>query len=337
MSIEHPFLFSREDALANAMDNEIATFWASRQQGQFVGRDGLRLNWCAFTKPEHTRAIVVVNGRIEGVDKYREIFFDLFQQGFDVYSHDHRGQGHSQRLVTGSDIGHVVNFEDYVDDLESFINLVVTNKSHRHRLLLAHSMGGAISTLYAARKPRGIDALALSAPMFGINLSRFMQHAAKPLCKTLSKLQHPSGFAPGQVPYWSKPFQGNLLTQSEPRYQWFRKLYEDDETLKVGGPSTQWIWQSLDACERVMKAATEIELPVLLMQGARDQVVNNDAMFDFFRARQAANLPIQFEILANARHELLFEQDVIRDKALTLALTFFTAQGEAAAALEQTA
>lgn len=335
MPIEHPFLFSREDALTETMEKAIAPFWASRQRGEFVGHDGLRLNWCAFTKPEHTRAIVVVNGRIEGVAKYQELFFDLFNQGFDVYSYDHRGQGHSQRLVTGSDIGHVVDFEHYVNDLDTFINEIVTRKTHQQRMILAHSMGGAISTLYAARKPNAIDALALSAPMFGINLSRTLQVAAKPLCKVLSKLQHPAGFAPGQVPYWTKPFKHNLLTQSEARYQWFRKLYEDDETLKVGGPSAQWIWQSMEACERILKAATDIEIPILLMQAARDQVVCNQTMFQFHRDRQAAGLPIQFEILAGSRHELLFEVDAIRDKSLSLALGFFnTLTGENV--LEQT-
>ncbi|MGF1769091.1 alpha/beta fold hydrolase [Enterovibrio makurazakiensis] len=323
MSIERPFLFSREDELNNTMTDQIAPFWATRQQGQVIGQDGLRLNWCAFTKPEHTRAIVVVNGRIESVEKYQEVFFDLFQQGYDVYSCDHRGQGHSHRLVTGSDIGHVVEFEHYVDDLETFIDEVVTQKPHQQRMILAHSMGGAISTLYAARKPAAIDALVLSAPMFGINLSPLLQKAAKPLCRLLSEIHHPAGYAPGQVPYWLKPFKHNLLTSSHPRYQWFRDLYEDNSTLKVGGPSTQWIWQSLSACERALDAANIIDMPILLMQAARDEVVCNHAMFEFHRKRQAASLPIQFEIVADSRHELLFEKDPIRDAVLSLCLNFF--------------
>ncbi|MBV7300958.1 alpha/beta fold hydrolase [Enterovibrio paralichthyis] len=337
MPIEHPFLFSSEDALTETMEKAIAPFWASRQQGEFVGNDGLRLNWCAFTKPEHTRAVVVVNGRIEGVAKYQEVFFDLFIKGYDVYSYDHRGQGHSQRLVSGSDIGHVVEFDDYVDDLTTFIDTVVTQKTHQQRVILAHSMGGAISTLYAARNPAAIDAIALSAPMLGINLSPMLQVAAKPLCKLLAKLQHPAGFAPGQVPYWAKPFKHNLLSQSEARYQWFRELYENDETLKVGGPSAQWIWQSIEACERAVTAAATITMPILLMQAARDEIVSTDAMFRFHRERQLAGLPIQFDIIADSRHELLFEKDVIRNQALSLALNFFDSLAEQDAELEQTA
>ncbi|MDD1781989.1 alpha/beta fold hydrolase [Enterovibrio sp. ZSDZ35] len=336
MSIERPFLFSSENSLTSTMVEQISPFWASRQQGQLIGHDGLRLNWCAFTKPEHTKAIVVVNGRIEATAKYQEVFFDLFRQGYDVYSYDHRGQGQSHRLVMGCDIGHVVDFEHYVDDLETFINDVVSQKTHQQRMILAHSMGGAISVLYAARKPNAIDALALSAPMLGIHLSPLLQKVAKPLCHLLSKCQHPAGFAPGQVPYWAKPFKHNLLTQSEARYQWFRELYESNETLKVGGPSAQWIWQSLTACERMMQAATQIEVPVLLMQAARDQIVCNNAMFQFYRDRQAAGLPIQFDIMADARHELLFEKDSIRNQALDKVVTFFGAH-DSDIHLEQTA
>ncbi|OEE63659.1 lysophospholipase [Enterovibrio norvegicus FF-454] len=335
MSIERPFLFSREDELATTMAEQVAPFWATRQQGQIIGQEGLRLHWCAFTKPEHTRAIVVVNGRIEATEKYKEVFFDLFRQGYDVYSYDHRGQGQSQRLVTGSDIGHVVDFEHYVDDLETFVDEIVTQKPHQQRMILAHSMGGAITTLYAARKPAAIDALALSAPMFGINLSPTLRKVAKPLCRALSIIQHPAGYAPGQVPYWLKPFKHNLLTHSETRYQWFRKLYEDNETLKVGGPSSQWIWQSMSACERTIEAARMIDMPMLVMQAARDEVVCNHTMFHFHRERQALNLPIKFDIVPNSRHELLFEKDVTRDTALNLSLSFFDAQS--AAPLEQTA
>ncbi|SKA66087.1 alpha/beta fold hydrolase [Enterovibrio nigricans] len=336
MSIERPFLFSSEKTLTSTMVEQISPFWASRQQGQIVGHDGLRLNWCSFTKPEHTKAIVVVNGRIEATAKYQEVFFDLFRQGYDIYSYDHRGQGHSHRLVIGSDIGHVVNFEHYVDDLETFIDGVVVQKNHQQRMILAHSMGGAISVLYAARRPNAIDAIALSAPMLGIQLSPLLQKVAKPLCKALSSCQHPAGFAPGQVPYWAKPFKHNVLTQSEARYQWFRELYEADETLKVGGPSAQWIWQSLHACEHMMQAATQIKMPVLLLQAARDQIVCNEAIFQFHRDRLAAGLPVQFDIIAESRHELLFEQDGIRNQALEKVLTFFAAQVNEVP-LEQTA
>lgn len=318
--------FSSETELTSGMSERVTSFWATRSQGRIIGHDGLRLRWCSFCKPEHTKAIVIVNGRSESIVKYQEVFFDLFHQGYDIYSYDHRGQGHSDHLVINSDIGHVVDFHDYVDDLETFVNNVVIQKTHQKRMILAHSMGGAIALLYAARKPTAIDSLVLSAPMLGINLSPVLEKIAKPVCYFLSRFQHPAGFGPGQFPYCSKPFEKNTLTLSKPRFTCFNQLCEEDDMLKLGGASAQWIWQSMAASERALEAAKCIKMPILLMQAAQDKTVSNDKMFDFYRIRKDASLPIQFEILANASHELLFETDKVRNKTLALLLHFFDRQ-----------
>ncbi|MCW1889529.1 alpha/beta hydrolase [Vibrio chagasii] len=45
------------------------------------------------------------NGRIECCQKYQEIFYDFYQQGYIVYSFDHQGQGQSERMVADSEAG----------------------------------------------------------------------------------------------------------------------------------------------------------------------------------------------------------------------------------------
>ncbi|CCK09394.1 Lysophospholipase L2 [Cronobacter sakazakii 696] len=62
----------------------------------------------------------------------------------------------------------MVNFSDYVDDFERFWQQEVATGPWRKRYLLAHSMGGAIGTLFLLRNPKAFDAVALCAPMFGI-------------------------------------------------------------------------------------------------------------------------------------------------------------------------
>ncbi len=315
--------FTTEDKLHVEESKEIASFWESREQEQFVGRSGLGLRWCAFTKAEHTKAIVLVNGRTETIIKYKEVFFDLFKQGYDVYSYDHRGQGLSQRLVVASDIGHVVEFEHYVDDLETFIEEIVIQKIYQQRFLLGHSMGGAIALLYAKRKHNHADALALSAPMLGIALSPALEKVAPLLCRFLSHFQHPAQYGPGQKPYSSQSFENNTLTHSRGRYEKIQNIYEREDRVKVGGPSSQWIWQSMQACDRALDSADKIKIPIMLLQASKDQIVDNEKMFKFYKKRRECNLPIQFDILANASHELLFEKDDIRNKTLNLIIDFF--------------
>ncbi|MCU6340252.1 alpha/beta fold hydrolase, partial [Enterobacter quasiroggenkampii] len=94
--------------------------------------------------------------------------YDLFHLGFDVLISDHRGQGRSGRLLADPHLGHVNRFNDYVDDLAAFWQQEVQPGPWRKRYILAHSMGGAISTLFLQRHPGVCDAIALTAPMFGI-------------------------------------------------------------------------------------------------------------------------------------------------------------------------
>lgn len=323
MQTINTFSFSSEFDLFSNMENTIDIFWKSREQGYFKGCDGFRLRWCSFHNPQHQNAIIVVNGRTECIEKYKEFFFDLFQQGYDIYSFDHRGQGLSDRLVTGCDIGHVAEFEDYVDDLDSFIQQIVSQKSYKKRMMLANSMGGPIALLYVDKKNHEIDALALSSPMLGINTSPLLQKIAPTLCKVLSYFDYPADYAPTQAPFCITPFDENLSTHSKNRYQFMQSIFKSNNKLTVGGSSNQWVWQSMQAAKKAMKTANNLEIPLLLLQASKDKVVSNVAIFDYYNARQSANLPIQFEIIANANHELIFESDEIRNRALSAMSKFF--------------
>lgn len=111
------YTFSQEDSFSQYYAQQIAPFWQQRQHGYSQGTNGSRLYWISLTSPKHTKAIMVVNGRIESTWKYQELFFDLFQQGYDIYSYDHQGQGLSDRLTENPELGHVMDFGDYVDDM----------------------------------------------------------------------------------------------------------------------------------------------------------------------------------------------------------------------------
>ncbi|RXJ73019.1 lysophospholipase [Veronia nyctiphanis] len=321
-------LFTSEADFLSTMASSIESFWHQRDKGFFTGKDGLRIHWCSMTDPSHTQAVIIVNGRAESTVKYQELMFDLFRQGYDVYSHDHRGQGHSERLLLKSDAGHIDRFDDYVDDLDTFINNIVSAKDYSHRFLLSHSMGGAVATLYGIRKPAHIDAIVLSAPMFGIQIPAPTRWIAQPAAWLHSSLQHPPSYALGQGPYDNKSFTDNVLTHSEVRYHWFRELYEVDSSLKVGGPTPRWVWQSLEACRRCQKAAEEVSLPMLLLQAMSDSIVSNDAISRFVTRRQNAGFQIDVAPMAGSRHEILFEVDPIRQDALSATLAFFKRHAE---------
>lgn len=320
MSLMKKVIFTQEANYLEAIKNNITPFWEKRQYGFFQGEKETSLHWISFTSPTNTKAIMVVNGRIESVHKYQELFYDLFCQGYDIYSFDHRGQGLSERLTANSDIGHIEDFNDYVLDLNNITQHLITPEHYQDCYLLAHSMGGAIATQYVETHPHPYSALALSAPMHGIHIQPWLKPIAGPISHYLSRWASQPSYALGQEPYHAKPFLNNTLTHSEVRYQWFRELYDSKPELQIGGPSNHWVNQSLKGSKRCIKQAASCVIPTLLLQGENDRIVDNNAHIAF--QKKAANC--QLITIKEAKHELLFESDVCRNQALTEILAFFS-------------
>lgn len=312
--------YSQESLLEDSLVSAVGPFWQTRQEGYIQGQDQTNIFWVSMTNPEHTKAIVVVNGRIESAWKYQELFFELYQQGYDVYSFDHRGQGLSDRLHPDPHLGHVVNFEDYVLDMARVVaHFDLSHYQSRH--LFAHSMGGAIATRYLQTQTHAFDALVLSAPMFGISMSWFLKPIAYKLAKLCSHFSKIPNYAPGQTRYEKKPFQNNNLTQSLQRYRLFRRLYEKMPELQLGGPSNHWVSEALKATHLCIQDAQKLTIPLLLMQAGDDTIVDNQAQNQFIRQFKP-DAKVRLTTLAGSRHEILFETDDIRDKALDLMFEF---------------
>ncbi len=68
------------------------------------------------------------------------------------------------------DLGYVENFDYFVDDLKTFVEKEAKPANER-LFLLAHSMGGAIASLYLEKFNADFSAAALSSPMHQPDLS----------------------------------------------------------------------------------------------------------------------------------------------------------------------
>ncbi|MBG0760593.1 lysophospholipase [Vibrio cidicii] len=316
--VNHPSLpsYTQENLFEQAIAGPIAALWQQRQEGYFKSSDKTKLYWCKLTDPKHSKAVLLVNGRIESSWKYQELLFDFYRQGYDVYSYDHRGQGLSDRLVQDSDIGHVYEFDDYVRDLASVVQHFAL-EGYQQCHLVSHSMGGAIATRYLQTYPHHpFDKLVLSAPMFGINLPWYLSPVAIAVSQILTAVYPTPTYAPGHQPYYAKPFEDNPLSQSKARYHWFRQLYTDKPELQVGGPSTRWVWQGLMATKQCLQMTRQLKIPVLLLQAGNDRIVSNQAQNQFYKKLCKTNKNSQMITIDGAQHELLFEQDQYRNQAL---------------------
>ncbi|CAH0534718.1 Lysophospholipase L2 [Vibrio stylophorae] len=313
-----------DQTYANFLQSQVSPWWQQVAQSTFSGRKDKKIAYC-HAKGGHRRVIIVVSGRIESMLKYQPLLFELFQQGFDIVALDHRGQGLSERLTHDPIIGHIDQFNYFIDDLNSLYEQVIAPMGYAQHYMLAHSMGGTIASRFVQRYPHKVDRLALCAPMLGVQLPPALKIFAPVVARCLDLFQRQPHYAFGQGPYCNKPFAENKLTHDEIRYHAFRNQYELHPQIKLGGPSNRWVWQSLRACHQCFCGARKHRTPTLLLQAELEQIVDNhsQARFNQLINRRGGNCKLH--VVTGAKHEILFEQDEIRNQAIDLILQHFKA------------
>lgn len=315
---------------------------------------------------EQRGAVLIVPGFTEGLTLYQEVIHDLVVNGYSVYIHDHRGQGFSTRLLSGAeqaDKGHVDRFDHLVTDLEAFVAQVRQQRAsdplraRRPLFVLAHSMGGAVVALHLAR--RGADtpfaAAALFTPMFEPTVAP--RASARWLDRGLRNWCHAGAFGlPFSVPVLSSArtrgggfeadraaFEAMKDPASHPqthsvarhRQRWENRTARCDGPdcghvdARVAGATFQWVDQACAAADAARgQGAARIDVPVWLLQGGQDSVVEPEAQVQFCESVNARRVPgstgrcVGWR-LPDARHGVLVEVDRIRQPALASALSFF--------------
>lgn len=139
--------------------------------GTFKARDGVSLRYAYLPRASAAvdqGTVVHFNGRTEFIERNALSYRDLAERGWDVWTFDWRGQGLSERPLTGdrSVRGHIESFDSYVDDAKIFIDGIVKLKSRQHpHVLLAHSMGGQVALRYLLDNPKQFDVAVLISPL----------------------------------------------------------------------------------------------------------------------------------------------------------------------------
>jgi lysophospholipase len=97
-----------------------------------------------------------------------------------------------------------------------------------------------------------------------------------------------------------------------------RKLISLYPQIALGGPTVRWLGEALKATRQVLKNATQITAPTLLLQAELDNRVRPGGQDAFCRRAKVCT----HVLLTGAYHEILMERDEIRDKALRSILDF---------------
>ncbi len=186
-------------------------------------------------------------------------------------------------------------------------------------------MGGAISTLFLQRHPGVCDAIALTAPMFGIVI-RMPSFMARQILNWAEA--HPrfrDGYAIGTGRWRALPFAINVLTHSRQRYRRNLRFYADDPTIRVGGPTYHWVRESILAGEQVLAGAGDDATQRFSYKLKRNAwwITACTTVFVNSAPPRAILSKEDGRLIKGAYHEILFEKDAMRSVALHAIVDFF--------------
>ncbi|NHB86909.1 lysophospholipase L2 [Photorhabdus tasmaniensis] len=318
---------NREIQFSAFANGPLLDFWQGREEHEFIGVENVLIRYvrfCATTK--NHRAVVILPGRSESYVKYPEVAFDFYHLGYDVFIIDHRGQGRSGRMLEDPQRGHVEKFDDYIDDVETFIEREILPRYYSHCYALAHSMGAAILGGFLLRHSQIFDAAALCAPMFGINLPMPHWLAALLVNWAEKRPDRRNNYAILTGKWRPLPYLINLLTHSYERYSRYLRYYVDYPELRIGGPTYHWMRESMRIGDILIEKAGKIETPLMVLKASEDKVVNNQQLRAFCESHRKERTFIEERsplIIQGAHHEILFEKDKLRSQALNAICDFF--------------
>lgn len=251
-------------------------------------------------------SFIISPGRTEYIEKHAEAVRELVARGFCVLVVDQRGQGMSDRLAANPMAGHIDSFEAAAAHMGAAI-AAFHERLPGPRLLLCHSMGGAVGLtgLIEGLLP-GVVGAAFSAPMWGLIVPPGASALARGLCAVgqgeAITVTTPTRWAP-------EPFEGNALTHDQRRFTRNNALFLAEPRLQIGGPTNGWLKAAFDLFDSLgADRLAQVQAPLLVVSGEADQVVDNAS-----HVRVAGLLPhATYRAIPGAKHELLVERDDLR-------------------------
>ena len=290
------------------------------QSASFKGEKGLKIHYRIYGKKQaHTKPLIIVPGFAESSLKYLEVAYDLIQNSFSpIYVIDHRNQGASDRALE-QDKGYIEDFSFYSKDLQYFINNIVkVEHPHQKPYLLAHSMGGIISLFYLKNNPEVIDSAVLSSPLIRIKVFRLVEWFVSGLSFVYFSLFDKGSLSIKQRKISIEFNSKNKVTHDRDRFQ-FNRWIDLSEGYYIKKVTLRWTQETMKNSRHLIEETHKIKTKLLILTAEKETIVDNKAAQKICKKITSCSLiPIK-----KGKHELLMEQNEVRETTLNNILSFF--------------
>lgn len=298
------------DAVAEGPDGVRAT-WVT-------AADGTRLRMAVWPSPKEAKGtILMFPGRTEYVEKYGRVAVDMAAAGYAMVAFDYRGQGLADRPAHRRDMGHVLSFDEYRQDIAAFRAALAPLDLPQPWFMIGHSMGGCIG-LRALYDGLPVKAAAFTGPMWGLQMAPLLRTVSPLVMALAGPLGFGKAFAPTTGPWAPLTFANNTLTTDRDQFDYMSRQTDTHPELSLGGPSLTWVKAAIAETTALMQMEP-LDLPTIALVGTNERVVDIDAV----KTRMASWPKGSYLSLDGGEHEVLMEREDLRTHSIAAILHLF--------------
>ena len=247
--------------------------------------DKFRLAYFERYSPNSKVGIILVHGLAEHKGRYQYFFEKMYAMNISIFAVDIRGHGESSGKR-----GDVNNFNEYLMDLDCFIQKIKTEYKDLCLALLGHSLGGLISVGYAESRT-GIDFLILSNPLLTVPKIAKLLNVIPYKMLSFIKIKKRHSESPEMLEYsYSDPLASNLFS------------------IRLLGVIFN------EGIKYVLNRLKDVRIPVLLLGGRLDPLIQTNRFVELLDKFGSEDK--ELKIYENVKHRLLqsdIKDDVMKD------------------------
>ena len=258
------------------------------KEGYFNGVRNTRMYWQAWRSASPAKAVlIIVHGLAEHGGRYMNLVNRFVPAGYHIYALDHIGHGRSDGKRC-----FVKHFDDFTDNLHTFVHFVKEEAFHIPIYMVGHSMGGLVTAAYLVKQQVRLAGAVLSGP-----LAKIPQHISK---STIISGRIISQLLPG---FRLIPLDGDGVCR-DPKVV---DAYENDPLVFRGKITARLGSELLLALLDLKNEMSKIKLPLLILQGGEDRLVDADGAQLLFDQVQSEDKTLK--IYPELYHEVFNEPE----------------------------
>jgi alpha-beta hydrolase superfamily lysophospholipase len=224
-------------------------------EGNFKGVRNTNIYYQAWLPGGDVKAVILLlHGLGDHSGRYMNVVNHFVPLGYAIYAMDYIGHGKSD-----GDREIIAKFEDFTDTLTIYLNMVKDWQKDKQIFVLGHSLGGTIIAFYLLDHQAEFKGVVISAPVVKVGDS--VSATTITMSRILSNI----------LPWMGVKTLDTSLISKDPLVV---QAYINDPLVFHGKTPARMAAEMLSAMQRISAEAGKITLPIIIVQGGDDKLVD---------------------------------------------------------------